>query len=68
MGLFSKKEKKEDNQKELYASLGYLFHVSASRNRRLRRSFMNEPLANDINAVLIALDNIQDKPVKKIKF
>lgn len=51
-------------QKDLYASLGYLFHVSASRNRKLRRAFQTEPLANDINRILVALDNVKPEKIK----
>lgn len=58
-------KQQNDKQKDLYASLGYLFHVSASRNRRLRRAFQTEPLANDINAILLALDRIAEQQVKK---
>jgi len=58
-------KQQNDKQKDLYASLGYLFHVSASRNRKLRRAFQTEPLANDINRILVALDNVAAEPVKK---
>jgi hypothetical protein len=64
MGLFSKRNQ-NDKQKDLYASLGYLFHVSASRNRKLRRAFTKEPLANDINRILVALDKVDQKVVKQ---
>lgn len=61
-------KQQNDKQKDLYASLGYLFHVSASRNRKLRRAFQTEPLANDINRILVALDNLkEEKPVKWYK-
>jgi hypothetical protein len=62
---FLSKENQNDKQKDLYASLGYLFHVSASRNRKLRRAFTKEPLANDINRILVALDNITIEPAKQ---
>lgn len=58
-------KQQNDKQKDLYASLGYLFHVSASRNRKLRRAFQTEPLANDINRILVALDNVALEKAKK---